>query len=359
MSERATSLKTVSTTSFIEEATTVVTVRPGGDELSQWRHRYAPELMGDDPRLVEVVRVLRCVADTDCTVLVHGESGTGKELVARALHVGSERREHAFVALNCAAVPEALIEAELFGHVRGAFTGAQSQRAGVLVSANGGTLFLDEIGDMPLSAQAKLLRVLQEREVTPVGSDQSVPINVRVVAATNRDLEAMVKAGTFRGDLYFRINVIPISLPPLRDRGEDVIHLAQRFIDRANRKMNRHVRGLDASAKASLLQYAWPGNVRQLQNMMDRAVALTSGGLISADALPIDQTGAMVSSAFRTLPALELPEQDLNLREAIDRVERALIGRALERTGGNRTEAAALLGLNRTTLIEKIRRFAP
>ena len=321
------------------------------DSLEQWRRQYAPDVIGDNERLVDALETVRSVADTDCTVLITGESGTGKEMIARALHASSPRAEGPFIALNCAAIPDTMVEAELFGHVRGAFTGAHATRGGRVVAANGGTLFMDEIGDMPLHAQAKLLRVLQDRTITPVGADTSVTIDIRVVAATNQDLAAMIAEGRFRADLYYRLSVIPIDLPPLRERGNDIIRLARVLLDEANIRNRRNVAGLDSSAERALLDHQWPGNVRELSHLIERTVLLKKSGTVTGSDLRLRGAGGSGRGQRLISPGL-----DLDLRSAIDQVERQLIDEALERTGGNRTEAASLLGVNRTTLVEKIRK---
>ncbi|WP_428265480.1 sigma-54-dependent transcriptional regulator [Haliangium sp.] len=326
---------------------------PYEESFERWRRRCASQILGDDPRLLEALQTIRQVADTECTVLITGESGTGKELFARALHDASPRANGPFVALNCAAIPESMVEAELFGHARGAFTGAHANREGRVAAADSGTLFLDEIGDMPLTAQAKLLRMLQDRTIMPVGSDRPVSIDVRIVAATNQDLEAMVEAGSFRGDLYYRLNVIPIGLPPLRERGGDILALARAFLERAVERTGRASNGFDRSAERALGEHYWPGNVRELQHLVERTVLLKKDGRITADDLRL-RGGALGTGGHRILPALD----GLELRAAIDEVERRLIEQALARTGGNRTEAAALLGVNRTTLVEKIRKHS-
>ncbi len=343
-------------------------------DLAVWRRRFAPGIAGDDPALLEALRVTRSVARTEATVLITGESGTGKELAARAIHDASPRCDGPFVALNCAAIPDSLVEAELFGHARGAFTGAVAARTGRIAAANGGTLFLDEVGDLPLSAQAKLLRVLQDRCVTPVGTDTSVPVNVRIIAATHRDLEGMAETeGTFRIDLYFRLAVIPLHLPPLRERVGDIVPLARFFLHRDNAAAGTEVVGFDDSCVAALEGHHWPGNVRELANTIERAVVLKRAGLLSREDLhlfgrrarcltPVAMPARIVPpspprAAAAPAPAAPSPherEESLNLRVAMDDIERKLIERALERTGGNRTEAAALLGLNRTTLSEKL-----
>jgi len=317
-------------------------------------------IRGTSLPLRESVATLLSVADTDCTILLTGESGTGKELFARALHRRSSRAAGPFAAINCAAIPESMMEAELFGHVRGSFTGATHTRSGRLAAADGGTLFLDEIGDMPLAAQAKLLRVLQEGTITPVGSDTDVAIDVRVVAATHRDLEQMVAEGKFRADLYFRLNVVPIQLPNLRARGsEDILELAAYFLGESASKHRRtQVTDFDADARKALLDYHWPGNVRELAHKVERAVLLARGTSITAADLnlgrPVQRSRPQTSPELRVING----QSDLDLKKALERVEKHFIEKALERTNGNRTEAAALLGLNRTTLVEKMRKIA-
>jgi transcriptional regulator with PAS, ATPase and Fis domain len=316
-------------------------------------------IRGSSACLRDSMDILLSVADTDCTVLLTGESGTGKELFARALHVRSARAAGPFAAVNCAAIPESMMEAELFGHVRGSFTGATGTRPGRLAAAEGGTLFLDEIGDMPLAAQAKLLRVLQEGTITPVGSDTDVSIDVRVVAATHHDLEQLVAQGKFRADLYFRLNVVPIQLPSLRTRGAgDILELADHFLAESTRKHRRRQAELDPEARKALTDYHWPGNVRELAHKIERAVLLARGECITAGDLNLGRALHRVRAA--TSPELRVinGQVDLDLKKALERVERHFIQKALERTNGNRTEAAALLGLNRTTLVEKMRKIA-
>jgi len=329
---------------------------PTSRELRAWRRQHAPELLGDDPRLVSVIDTIRSVADTTSTVLITGETGTGKELIARAVHEGSARRQGPFVPLNCAAIPESLIEAELFGHTRGAFTGAVVAREGRIAAAHEGTLFLDEIGDMPLSAQAKLLRVLQDKQVVPVGADRALPVDVRVVAATHRDLEAMVDEGTFRADLYFRLSVIRLELPPLRERKGDILPLAHRFVEKANEQTGRSISGIDSGAGQLLRDHDWRGNVRELYNIIERSVVMKKSGMLVASDLQIPGRRAPRATPAATQVSEPFRAEHLNLKTAVDTVERKLIQMALERSGGNRTEAAALLGLNRTTLVEKLRK---
>jgi len=306
-------------------------------------------VVGDDLELLRALSMARDVAASPSTVLITGESGTGKELFARALHAASLRKG-AFVALNCAALPENLIEAELFGHARGAFTGAAGARAGHILAADGGTLFLDEIGDMPLAAQARLLRALQEKQVTPLGADEPINVDVRVLAATHKNLDELVDQGKFREDLYFRLSVIPLHLPALRERPGDVLLLARSFLERRARPGQSPL-VLSPEAEAALVRHPWPGNVRELAHAMERASLLAKKGTVGAEDL-----GALLRR--RGGGPVEKPaEPSLNLRAAIDTVERELIQKALEKTAGNRTEAAALLGLNRTTLVEKLRKL--
>jgi transcriptional regulator with PAS, ATPase and Fis domain len=316
-----------------------------------WRSRFAPEVVGHSPALEFSLHLIERCADTDSTVLITGESGTGKELLARSVHRGSDRSARPFVAVNCAALPESLVEAELFGHAKGAYTGANNSRPGRMLSAQGGTLFLDEVGDLPLTAQSKLLRALQEREVTPVGSDTPVPCDVRVVAATHRDLRAMVEAGEFRLDLYYRLNVIRVHAAPLRERPEDVVPLAEHFIAMFNQRAGRRVEGMTSQAAAALTAHPWQGNVRELSNAIERAVVLSSSSMLDVTALGLEAVKAGPKAIVPSVP------EELDLRTAIKKVEGRLIARALERAGGNRTEAAAILGLNRTTLVEKLRKL--
>ncbi|MCR9162760.1 MAG: sigma-54 interaction domain-containing protein [Nannocystaceae bacterium] len=307
--------------------------------------------MGHSPALEFSLHLIERCADTDSTVLITGESGTGKELLARAVHQGSKRSARPFVAVNCAALPESLVEAELFGHAKGAYTGANNSRSGRMLAAQGGTLFLDEVGDLPLTAQSKLLRALQEREVTPVGSDTPVSCDVRVVAATHRDLKAMVEAGEFRLDLYYRLNVIRVHAAPLRERPEDVVPLAEHFIAMFNERAGRSVEGITPQAAAALAAHPWQGNVRELSNAIERAVVLSSSPMLDVTALGLEPVKTGTKPAGPSVP------EELDLRTAIKKVEGQLIARALEKAGGNRTEAAAILGLNRTTLVEKIRKL--
>jgi two-component system response regulator HydG len=299
--------------------------------------------------MVQLANMLRQIADVDSSVLITGESGTGKELVARALHRNSRRARGPFVAINCAAVPDNLLEAELFGHVKGAFTDARNHRSGLFASADGGTLFLDEIGDIPPSMQPKLLRVLQEHRIRPVGGNEEVPCNVRVLAATNRDLSTAVDRGQFRADLYYRLNVLHVEVPPLRTRGADILLYAKHFIDQFARHTSKRVTGLSQQTAERLMSYGWPGNVRELQNSMERAVALTRFEKITVEDLPD------TLRSYRASPAAETPSEGAELL-SLEEIERRHILRVLAATGGNKTQAAHILGVDRRTLHRKFGR---
>jgi two-component system, NtrC family, response regulator PilR len=300
------------------------------------------QLLAVSPAMQRVVELIAKVAPMRTTVLITGESGTGKERVARALHEQSDRRSKPFLVVNCGALPEQLMESELFGHEKGSFTGAGARSLGLFREADGGTVLLDEVGELPLALQVKLLRVLQERKVRPVGGAVEVPVDVRVLAATNRDVETDVRSGKFRQDLYYRLNVIRIELPLLRERREDIARLAERFTKRFAMELGKDVRGLTADALRALDAYEFPGNVRELENMMERAVALASGPTIGLGDLPAAVSGLSASAA----PHLtDLPPQGCALDEVLGEVERRLILQALERSGGVRTAAAKLLGV--------------
>jgi transcriptional regulator with GAF, ATPase, and Fis domain len=332
-------------------------------DIAVWRSQFAHEIVGDSPQIIEALDTICHVAATDCTILITGETGTGKELFARAAHRGSPRRSRSLIPVNCAAIPESLLETELFGHVKGAFTGATNARTGRFMAAHEGTIFLDEIGDLPLAAQAKLLRVLEERVVSPVGSDSDIPVDVRIIAATHRNLTAMVEQGKFRADLYFRLAVFPIHLPALRERTDDILTIANLCIARARDRLGRNIEGFDAAARAVLCAYPWPGNVRELSHMIERAVLLARKPMLTPADIPLPNAKKKFA---RTLsdsggPPLnvDLGDSSLDLRSALEALERQLIERALQKSGGNRTEAAAMLGLNRTTLMEKLRKHSP
>lgn len=349
-------------------------------------------IIGQSTTLAEVFKVLGKVAPTDSTVLVTGESGTGKELLVRALHANSQRAEKPFVPINCGAIPKDLLESELFGHEKGAFTHAIRSRPGRFEMGDGGTVFLDEIGEMDLSLQVKILLVLQEKEIERVGGTGSKKVDVRIVAATNRDLEAEVAAGRFREDLYYRLNVIPLHLPPLRERGGDVLLLARHFLNHFCAKKGRPPLGLSPDARRVLVAYAWPGNVRELENFMERLSILVDGDTVFPDDLPrkiLDQVGDIAAlpepveeaapSASPAVPAVSrdvrtgaptpagtgafvwpdlavLSDQGLNLKDFLDAVEGRLIDEALGSAQGVKNQAAELLGIKRTTLIEKLKK---
>ncbi len=322
------------------------------------------ELIGSSPKMLAVYRLVEGVASATSTVLILGDTGTGKELVARAIHQRSPRAGKPFVAVNCAAIPRELVESELFGHVRGAFTGAQSARAGLFESAHTGTIFLDEVGDLPLAAQVKLLRTLQEGEVKRVGSDETKFVDVRVLAATNVDLKSKIDAGAFRTDLYYRLNVIRIALPPLAERGTDVEQLAYHFVQKCARRMGRETKKLSADAIAALRAYPWPGNVRELEHAMERALVLSQGAVIQAGDLPfeaeivepreptggiaLEQTGereagaCVLPASLVNLPFADAKKQAMLLFEDVYTVE------LLRRAGGNVSEAARLAGVDRS-----------
>lgn len=365
-------------------------------------------IIGQSTSLVEVFKVLGKVAPTDSTVLVTGESGTGKELLVRALHSNSSRHDKPFVPINCGAIPKELLESELFGHEKGAFTHAIRSRPGRFEVADGGTIFLDEIGEMDLSLQVKILRVLQEKEIERVGGSGCKKVDVRIVAATNRDLEAEVAAGRFREDLYYRLNVIPLHLPPLRERGGDVLVLAKYFLNHFCSKKKRPVLTLSADTRRVLAAYAWPGNVRELENFMERLSILVDDDIVHPDDLPrkiLDHVGDIAelpevqedtdeaattynegpcldvtSGAIEAVKSAEAPEgqsiavpqqgtgffvwpdlavleaQAVNLKDFLDAVEGRLIDEALDRAEGVKNQAAELLGIKRTTLIEKLKK---
>ena len=325
----------------------------------EYAERYGfPRIVGEHPSMKEASQMAQRVAATDSTVLLLGESGSGKELFARAIHHLSPRADNAFVALNCAAIPEGLIENELFGHERGAYTGAGARKMGKLELAHRGTLFLDEIGELPLGMQTKLLRVLEEKRFDRVGGTQAIEVNARIVTATNKDLQAAVAAKTFREDLYFRISAVPITIPPLRDRGDDVLLLADHFLERFKREFHKPSLELTQDARTRLTTYSWPGNVRELQNAIERAAILANGADIDPEALQLPT--ARPTSA--ELPAGMLEEQFLwegPLEEvsqrAVAHVERFKIENALRETKWNKTRAAEKLGVSYKTLLSKIR----
>lgn len=313
------------------------------------------ELIGASKPMEEIHSLVARVAPTKANVLISGESGTGKELLAHAIHNQSDRAPGPFIAVNCGAIPESLVESELFGHVKGAFTGAAKDRRGLFFAADGGTLFLDEIGELPLAMQVRLLRVLQERKVKRVGSELEEPVDVRIVAASNRDLQEEVASGNFREDLFYRLNVIQLQLPALRDRKDDIPLLVRHFLSKFRDSIGRDIRGVDSAAMEALMAWDWPGNVRELENVMERAVTLAWEDMITLDALP------PAMQEFEPLPqrlaAIDLPPEGCNLDELISALEQRLMLQALERSGNNRTEAARILGISFRSMRYRLRKY--
>jgi two-component system response regulator AtoC len=302
--------------------------------------------------MTKALEVAAKVAKHPSPVLITGESGTGKELVARLIHDESDRTRNAFVPVNCGAIPENLLESELFGYTKGAFTGADRDKPGLFEAASGGTLLLDEIGDMPVTLQVKLLRVLQESEIRRLGDTRARQVDVRLIAATNKDLDEEVRAGDFRRDLFYRIAVVPIHLVPLRQRRDEIPLLVHHFIEQYNRKLKLDIRGIESDAMRILLEYPWPGNVRELENTIERALVLSDGPQITPDDLPTNITSPVVP-----LDSPDLPDDELSVKKHSAILERRLIKAALERTGGNKTRAADLLELSSRALLYKIREY--
>jgi len=314
--------------------------------------RYGLEgLVGKSPQMLKIYELIDTVAQTDTTVLIYGESGTGKEMVANAIHLRSLRKGGPFIKVNCAALPETLLESELFGHEKGAFTGAIKQRKGRFEMADGGTLFLDEIGDISPVVQVRLLRVLQERQFERVGGNETLSVDVRLICATQRDLKEEIRKGSFREDLYYRLNVVPMHLPPLRERREDILLLSDHFMNKFSQKMGKEITGLSEEAKTILLKYTFPGNIRELENMLERAVALIKGKVIQAYDLPEEVCG-------QTSPVRDVCEKirgSKPLASAVSLFEKEYIQSVLEKTKGKKEQAAEILGISRKTLWEKIK----
>jgi two-component system response regulator HydG len=312
-------------------------------------HLLFDRIIGRSRAMVELFETMALVAPSEATVLITGESGTGKELIAAALHAGSSRSAHPLVKINCAALPEPLLESELFGHEKGAFTGAGARKQGRFELAHHGTVFLDEIGEMPLSTQVKILRVLQEREFELVGGTRTVPVDIRVIAATSRNLEEEIAAGRFREDLFYRLNVVALQVPPLRDRNEDIPLLADFFLKRYAEKNRRHLKGFSPRATDLLMRHSWPGNVRELENVVERAVILAREDVITPAGFP---DGIRAMDVSEDSQGLDLPPG-----RSLKEMERQMILRTLEETGGNRTRAAGILGISRRTLQLKLKEY--
>ena len=314
----------------------------------QWGH-----ILTNSPRMMDICKDTAKIALSQANVLISGESGTGKELIARAIHYNSKRANGPFIKVNCAALPESLLESELFGHEKGAFTGAQTLRQGLFERAHQGTLLLDEIGEMPLVLQAKLLRILQEREFERIGGHQTIRVDIRIVAATNRCLQTMVKEGTFREDLFYRLNVIHLTLPPLRERREDIALLANHFLQKFSSENQRDIIEIDPTAMSILTAWPWPGNIRELSNVIERAVVMNTGAVIFADDLP-DPFRNPVNAMTETKPTYS---GERNLKEEIKREEKRIILEVLDNQDGNRTRTALMLGISRRALMYKLQEY--
>jgi DNA-binding NtrC family response regulator len=342
--------------SLVEKALTHKKLQQENQQLRTELHKkyQFEQIIGKSESIQSVLSLVERVADSDSTVLITGESGTGKELVARAVHYNSPRADQAFVAINCGAIPAELLESELFGHIKGAFTGAIANRVGRFEMADGGTIFLDEIGDLEPSLQVKLLRALQQRSFEPVGSTKTVHVNVRVIAATNKNLEEQVTFGKFREDLFYRLNVIPLVIPPLRERKTDVPLLFSHFMEQFNKNKGRRLTGVSPDTMECLVNYTWPGNIRELENLVERLTILKGQGQIEINDLPAKYR--TVASTVLDPVQFDIPDNGLDFNSAVDQFENNLILRALEKTGWNRNQAALLLRLNRTTLVEKIKK---
>jgi two-component system, NtrC family, response regulator PilR len=321
----------------------------------QLRQEHPFEALGKSRKMLDVFETIRKIADGASTVMITGESGTGKELVARSIHYESGRRKNAFVSVNCGAVPEGLMESELFGHLKGSFTGAVANTIGLFSAADGGTLFLDEITEIPHSVQVKLLRAIQEREIRRVGDTRDLKVDVRLIAASNRDVSRAVADGLLREDLFYRLNVIPIHLPPLRDRIEDIPLLVAHFLDKLSKEVGKSVKGVSAEALAILERYHWPGNIRELENIIERAIVLGSGDVLSVDGLPPDLSRPNGTNEL----AADIPSSGVDLDALLDRIEQRYVESALERTGGVQTRAAELLGLSFRQFRYKLQKHSP
>jgi sigma-54 dependent transcriptional regulator, flagellar regulatory protein len=345
------------TTSYASNALvgSMIDCHSGNDSLSQFGYQG---VIGQSRAMRDVFRLIERVADSDSTILINGETGTGKGLVAKAIHSSSYRKDNPFVAINCGAIPENLLESELFGHVKGAFTGATAAKVGKFEVANGGTIFLDEIGDMSPDLQVKVLKVLEEREFEPVGGCKTIKVDVRIIAATHRDLEEEVQKGNFREDLFYRLYVIPVQLPALKDRPTDISLLTCYFLRKLNEDKNTRVSGISQSAMENLIQHNWPGNVRELANMLERLVVLKGEGEIQTGDLPPKlRLLKQEKTAETDFPTPELGSEGLDLNTAVSEFEKHLIYQSLEKTDWVKNKAAKLLQVKRTTLVEKIKRY--
>lgn len=311
------------------------------------------EIIGQSPAILKLIELIKKIALASSTILITGESGTGKELIAKSIHFNSDNSHGPFIPVHCGAIPKDLLESELFGHVKGSFTGAIRNRVGHFQAAEGGTLFLDEVSTMDLSTQIKLLRVLQEKQFQPVGSEKMYQSNVRVIAASNENLESAVKKGTFRKDLFYRLNVIPVFVPPLRQRKEDIPILINFFIKELRKNKSNVLQGICSSATEHLCHYDWPGNIRELENLIERLCVLKAGQIVELEDLPIKYHGNLLESSHSIVT---IPESGLDFKTTVDHFENELILKALEKTKWNRNQAAKLLKLNRTTLLEKIKK---
>lgn len=338
-------------------------VRTPGQPVDEYPHFLCSTIIGKSRQMLNLFEMIEKVAESSATVLIQGESGTGKELAARAIHQLSSRSSRNFVPVNCAAIPDDLLESELFGHVKGSFTGAYANRIGRFEMADKGTLFLDEIGDMKAALQVKLLRVLQSKEFEPVGSPRSQKVDVRIIAATNKNLEEQVITRDFREDLYYRLSVIPVTIPPLRDRREDIPLLINHFQAQFNRDRRRLVKGFSREALEMLCRYDWPGNVRELENLVERMITMKESGFITVDDLPEKYlTSRSTTPPRQVIPVQvdsqdsEFPTEGICLNSTVEAFENRLILQALQRSNGNKKEAASLLNLKRTTLIEKLKK---
>ncbi len=325
-------------------------------ENNDYADKALKNVIGKSPAMKKVFKMVRRVSNSDSTILINGETGTGKGVLAKAIHKASYRRNKPFVSINCGAIPENLLESELFGHVKGAFTGATSAKTGKFESANGGTVFLDEIGDMSPDLQVKLLKVLEEQEFEPVGSCRTVKVDVRIIAATHRDLEEEVQKGSFREDLFYRLYVIPIRLPALRHRSEDIPLLAEYFLNKLNTCKATNIEGISEEALAFMQRHDWPGNVRELANLLERTIVLKSEGVILAEDLP-EKMLQNEKSIPVSLPGCAIGENGISLSTAVSEFEKSLIYQSLEKTDWVKNKAAKLLKVKRTTLVEKIKRY--